>query len=147
MRFAHEFSGGQRQRIGIARALAVGPRLIVADEPVSALDVSVQAKVINLLRGLRERLGLAMAFISHDLPTVMFLCDRVVIMYLGRVMEIAPIGAFRMQPFHPYSRTLLAQAPGPRPQAPGLRQGGEGRIPPTPDHSMAPPDLPRMRVP
>ncbi|WP_281799063.1 ABC transporter ATP-binding protein [Komagataeibacter rhaeticus] len=134
MRFAHEFSGGQRQRIGIARALAVGPRLIVADEPVSALDVSVQAKVINLLRSLRERLGLAMAFISHDLPTVMFLCDRVIIMYLGRVMEIAPIGAFRMQPFHPYSRTLLALAPG-------LRQGGEERIPPTPDHSTAAPDL------
>lgn len=134
MRFAHEFSGGQRQRIGIARAMAVGPRLIVADEPVSALDVSVQAKVINLLRELRGRLGLAMAFISHDLPTVMFLCDRVVIMYLGRIMEIAPIQAFRTRPFHPYSRTLLALAPGLRPQ-------GEGDVPATTEQSTAAPDL------
>ncbi|MCE2577774.1 ABC transporter ATP-binding protein [Gluconacetobacter entanii] len=134
MRFAHEFSGGQRQRIGIARAMAVGPRVIVADEPVSALDVSVQAKVINLLRNLRERLGLAMAFISHDLPTVMFLCDRVVIMYLGRVMEIAPIQAFRAQPFHPYSRTLLALAPG-------LRQREEGDMPAATDLPTAAQDL------
>ncbi|RBM08357.1 ABC transporter ATP-binding protein [Novacetimonas cocois] len=111
-RFAHEFSGGQRQRIGIARAMALRPQLIVADEPVSALDVSVQAKVINLLRELRVRMDLAMAFVSHDLPTVMFLCDRLVIMYLGRVMEIAPVRAFREQPYHPYSRSLMSLVPG-----------------------------------
>lgn len=134
MRFAHEFSGGQRQRIGIARAMAVRPRLIVADEPVSALDVSVQAKVINLLRELRGRLGLAMAFISHDLPTVMFLCDRVVIMYLGRIMEIAPIQAFRTTPFHPYSRTLVTLAPG-------LGSPEAGAMPTTTEQPTPAPDL------
>ncbi len=110
-RYPHAFSGGQRQRIGIARALAVGPDLIVADEPVSALDVSVQAQVINLLARLRQDLGLALLFISHDLATVAYLCDRVVVMYLGRVMEIAPASAFHAAPLHPYSRRLLADAP------------------------------------
>ena len=110
-RYPHEFSGGQRQRIGMARALAVGPRLIVADEPVSALDVSVQAQVINLLQELRQKLGLALLFISHDLPTVEFLCDRVVVMYLGRVMEIAPAEDFQASPLHPYSRMLVDDAP------------------------------------
>jgi len=110
-RYPHEFSGGQRQRIGIARALAVGPELIVADEPVSALDVSVQAQVINLLQELRQKLGLALLFISHDLPTVEFLCDRVVVMYLGRVMEIAPAEDFQTSPLHPYSRMLVDDAP------------------------------------
>ena len=110
-RYPHEFSGGQRQRIGMARALAVAPRLIVADEPVSSLDVSVQAQVINLLQDLRQRLGLALLFISHDLPTVEFLCDRVVVMYLGRVMEIAPAEDFQTSPLHPYSKMLVEDAP------------------------------------
>jgi oligopeptide/dipeptide ABC transporter ATP-binding protein len=130
-RFPHEFSGGQRQRIGMARALAVGPQLIVADEPVSALDVSVQAQVINLLQELRQALGLALLFISHDLPTVEFLCDRVVVMYLGRVMEIAPAEDFQTAPLHPYSRMLVDDAPkfgrGLRRSAPdtGRDTGGE----------------------
>jgi oligopeptide/dipeptide ABC transporter ATP-binding protein len=110
-RFPREFSGGQRQRIGIARALAVGPDLIIADEPVSALDVSVQAQIINLLHALRRKAGLALLFISHDLPTVEYLCDRVVVMYLGRVMEIAPAADFQRAPLHPYSRMLADDAP------------------------------------
>jgi len=110
-RYPHEFSGGQRQRVAIARALAVGPDLIVADEPVSALDVSVQAQVINLLLSLRDELGLALLFISHDLPTVEFLCDSVVVMYLGRVMERAPAGQFQHAPLHPYSQMLVRSAP------------------------------------
>jgi len=110
-RYPREFSGGQRQRIGLARALAVGPRLLVADEPVSALDVSVQAQVINLLQDLRRELGLALLLISHDLPTVEFLCDRVVVMYLGRVMEIAPAEDFQRAPLHPYSKMLVEDAP------------------------------------
>jgi oligopeptide/dipeptide ABC transporter ATP-binding protein len=110
-RYPHEFSGGQRQRVAIARALAAGPDLIVADEPVSALDVSVQAQVINLLLSLRDELGLALLFISHDLPTVEFLCDRVVVMYLGRVMERAPAAQFQRAPLHPYSQMLVLSAP------------------------------------
>ena len=110
-RYPHQFSGGQRQRIGIARALATRPRLIVADEPVSALDVSVQAQILNLFQALRQDLGLALLFISHDLPTVEFLCDRVVVMYLGRVVETAPAELFQKSPLHPYSRRLVADAP------------------------------------
>jgi peptide/nickel transport system ATP-binding protein len=114
-RFPHEFSGGQRQRIGIARALAVQPKFIVADEPLSALDVSIQAQVVNLLGELKEQLGLTLLFISHDLDVVEFLCDRVVVLYLGRVMEIAPTEELFARPQHPYTRALLAAAPIPDP--------------------------------
>jgi oligopeptide/dipeptide ABC transporter ATP-binding protein len=106
-----EFSGGQRQRIAIARALAVGPRLLVADEPVSALDVSIQAGILALMRELQSRLKLAMLFISHDLGVVEVMADRVMVLYLGRVMEVAPTRALYTQPNHPYTAGLLASAP------------------------------------
>nr|MBL8455237.1 ATP-binding cassette domain-containing protein [Zoogloeaceae bacterium] len=110
-RFPHQFSGGQRARVGIARALAVRPRFLVCDEAVAALDVSVQAQVLNLFMSLRERLGLTYLFISHDLGVVRHLSDRVVIMYLGRVVESAPVEALFREPAHPYSQALLAEAP------------------------------------
>ena len=128
-RFPHEFSGGQRQRIGIARALAVEPRFIVADEPVSALDVSIQAQVINLLSDLRERFGLTMLFISHDLDVVEYVCDRIVVLYLGKVMEIAPAAAMYRTPLHPYTQALLAASPRPDPDARRERRLLQGDIP------------------
>ena len=149
-RYPHEFSGGQRQRIGIARALALNPNLIVCDEPISALDVSIQGQIVNLLKDIQERFGLSYLFVSHDLGMVRHLCDRVAVMYLGKIAEIGSGQDLFRKPRHPYTKALLASLPRPNQERARQVLGGEIPSPAEPPagcrfHTRCPEVEPRCR--